>query len=678
MNGRYFSKLAIGNLQKNRRFYLPYIFTEAGLLACFYILITLAMDKRLTSVRGGGYLAEIMMLGVVVMVILSTILLFYMNSFLMKQRKHEFGLYNILGMEKRHVCRILWKETRFSNGAAIVLGLLAGIIFYKLSTLLICKILHVKSVLGFYYIKPLTLVLAAGFFIVLNLLLYLINSITIRLMKPVEMMQSKKAGEKEPKINWFLFIPGIIALARGYYKSVTCSNPIIAIATFFVAVILVIIGTYCLYVAGSVFVLRCLKANKKYYYNKKHMISVSGLLYRMRQNAVGLASITVLACGVLVMISTTISLYAGIEDSLKHSFHHQILMSTNYKTNDGETHKINTEEIQTILEDVCDANGFTVKDARAEKYLEVAYTLKNQELQLTHPSVRDADTMAWIVYLTADEYEKITGEEIILSEDEIAICSFNMKNIYEPDTLKIGEKNYKIGQRLDFFPIASMYNMNIVSTYGIVLPSDMDMETIYEAEYSYYDVPSEYVERLAANIAEDISREDGLDLIEAFITSVDSYIRAKENAVGQVYISEDSVWEAEENMFGLNGTLFFLGLILGFVFLFATALIIYYKQISEGYEDRERFQIMAKIGLSDAEAKKSISGQILLVFFLPLLVAGIHLAFAFPLLVQILKILQLGNTVLFAKCTLLAYAGFGIIYTGIYEMTAKVYYSIIS
>lgn len=408
------------------------------------------------------------------------------------------------------------------------------------------------------------------------------------------------------------------------------------------------------------------------------MIGVSGLLYRMKQNAVGLASITILACGVLVMISTTISLYAGTEDSLKRNFHNQLMIAANYKTNNGEDHMVSFEELQKIVEEVGDSHGLTLKEAHTEQYLEVTYVLKEQELMLKNPSIEEADQLAISVYITAEEYEKMTGEVLHLSEDEIAICAYDAKDAYTADTLKIGEKDYKVVHSLDSFPIAAMYNMQIVTCYGIVLPSQSDLETIYEAQHAFYEMPSEYIYRLAAGYQEEISRNEGTDLTEEIRIRVFDFMDAQENITGECGYSSDSIWDAAENMYGMYGTLFFLGLILGFVFLFATALIIYYKQISEGYEDRERFQIMSKIGLSDEEAKKSISGQILLVFFLPLVVSGIHLAAAFPMLLKLLMILQLGNPDLFIKCTLFAYAGFAIIYTGIYVMTAKIYYRIIS
>ena len=299
MKTGFFLKLARSNISKNRRFFLPRILSEAGLLCVFYIVFTLRADERILQLRGGQYIEVFMSIGTAVMMLLSVILLFYINSFLMKQRKREFGVYNILGLEKRHICRVLFHETALSSLASVVLGLAMGTLFYKLCSLLICQLLNAEIILGFYFINA--------------------RSVTIARMKPVEMLSSANVGEREPKVKWPLLVLGVLALGGGYYISLTTQNPLKALVLFFVAVILVIIGTYFLFVAGSIFVLKALKKNKRFYYNKKHMPAVSGLLYRMKQNAVGLASIAILATGVLVMISTTVSLYAGAEETVKRN-----------------------------------------------------------------------------------------------------------------------------------------------------------------------------------------------------------------------------------------------------------------------------------------------------------------------------------------------------------------------
>ena len=299
MKTGFFLKLARSNISKNRRFFLPRILSEAGLLCVFYIVFTLRADERILQLRGGQYIEVFMSIGVAVMMLLSVILLFYINSFLMKQRKREFGVYNILGLEKRHICRVLFHETALSSLASVVLGLAMGTLFYKLCSLLICQLLNAEIVLGFYFINARSLALSGAFFLVLDVMAYGVNCVTIARLKPVELLSSANVGEREPKVKWPLLVLGLLALGGGYYISLTTQNPLKALVLFFVAVILVIIGTYFLFVAGSIFVLKALKKNKRFYYNKKHMPAVSGLLYRMKQNAVGLASIAILATGVL-------------------------------------------------------------------------------------------------------------------------------------------------------------------------------------------------------------------------------------------------------------------------------------------------------------------------------------------------------------------------------------------
>ena len=314
-----FSRLAFGNIKKNHQLYVPHILAGTGLTGIFYIMLTLAKDERLHNIKGGYAIPSIMVIGIAVVSLLSVILVFFTNSFLMKQRTREYGMYNVLGMEKKHVGRIMFLESLFSTAASIVLGLGFGILVYKLCCLFICKMLHVSTILGF-YVNGKCVLITTGAFAAMYLLAFLWNRMRLAFLKPVELLASAGAGEKEPKIRWILLVIGLATMGYGYYLAVTTENPLRAIPTFFIAVILVIIGTYALFLAGTIALLKFLKKRNGFYYRKNNMVAVSDLLYRMKQNAVGLASITILATGVMVMMSSTVSLYSGTEGTIKQYY----------------------------------------------------------------------------------------------------------------------------------------------------------------------------------------------------------------------------------------------------------------------------------------------------------------------------------------------------------------------
>jgi len=684
MKAGFYSKIALNNIKKNYRFYVPHILTGAGLLGCFYIMMTLALDKRLAGVRGGNYIPTFMGMGLAVMTILSAILILYTNSFLMKQRKREFGLYNILGMEKRHVARVIFHEMLISSSISIALGLLVGMLFYKLSSLLICRLLSVDIIIGFYFVTPMTLIPSALFFALLYVLTYAINRISIARMKPVELLASNRVGEREPKIKWLLLITGILTLGAGYYIAVTTESPLEAIYLFFVAVILVIIGTYSLFVAGSIFVLKLLKKNEGYYYNKKHMTAVSGLIYRMKQNAVGLASIAILATGVLVMISTTVSLYTGMQQTLDSNYPQHLYLSAGYEGKEGRFTEIPQTTLADIVKKAAAENRVEISSIETQRYLEVAYIYENGALVLRDSRVVtdiDLASLTSITYLTQEQYEYLTGKKLNLDADDIAVCSITA-NIGNSDIisdfLTIGERTYHVAETLAIFPIQNRM-ANTVNCYGVVVSSDDALDAIYNEQKSVYGInASEYTNRLAVTYSDRQKAIEAGDAMRSIIKADISSIAAEQAGEKHSWsMSFDAIWEVREAIYGMYGTLLFLGILLGLVCMFATVLIIYYKQISEGYEDRSRYQIMMKIGMSGDEVKKSIGSQILMVFFLPLIVAGVHAAFAFPILDKLLHILLLSSTWLFIGCSIAVYVVFALVYILIYTLTARTYYKIV-
>lgn len=686
MKTGFFLKLARSNISKNRRFFIPRILSEAGLLCVFYIVFTLKSDERLLEIRGGEYIGMFMSIGVAVMTLLSVILLLYINSFLMKQRKREFGVYNILGLEKRHIDRVLFHETAISSLVSVALGLLTGVLFYKACSLLICRLLGAEIVLGFYFISVRNLAISGLLFMALDLLTYGINCVTIAKLKPVELLSSASVGEREPKVKWLLLVLGVLALGGGYYISVTTESPLKAIALFFVAVILVIIGTYFLFVAGSIFVLKALKKNQKFYYNKKRMPAVSGLLYRMKQNAVGLASIAILATGVLVMISTTVSLYAGQEETLRRNYPQDYYLSARYVewNQEGDltfSQEIPLDTLTRVVNQEAEKNGLTVQDIKRQEYLMVTYLYENDTLicKRADRSASDLKGLSVITYITEDMYRSLGGEPLNLAADEVAVCPMDIrKSGFDRPEITVEGDTYRVKTTVPLFPIQSGMDAAATNCYGIVVADESVLEHLYEQQkQAYGEAASDYTRRIAVSFEDrtidgEVGDQLEQDVGDALNGEVSSWRQE-----GSLSFTYSTVWDARASVMGMYGSLLFLGILLGLVCLFATALIVYYKQISEGYEDRTRFQILQKVGMSRREVRQTINSQVLLVFFLPLVVAGIHLAFAFPILEKLLHVLLLSSTSLFVICSLITFGVFAAVYTLIYTATARTYYKIV-
>lgn len=673
--GFYF-KLALTNIKKNYRFFIPRILTESGLLGCFFIIFTLAQDERLSKVRGGSYLPMIMSFGSVVISILSFILVLYANSFLMKQRKKEFGLYNVLGMEKKHVGRVLFSESLISSVSAIVLGEILGVVFYKLCSILICKLLEADIIIGFYFFKPMNVIISALAFLMMDFITFLFNRISIARMKPVELLKSANVGEKEPKIKWASLILGIICLGAGYFIAVTTKDPLAAINIFFLAVLLVIAGTYMLFVSGTIFVLKCLKKNKKYFYTKDHMPAVSGLLFRMKQNAVGLASIAILATGVLIMLSTTVSLYSGCSMALKKSHPEDLYLYADYAKN-GEKIMVPDEVIIDIAKNAAKEHDLSIKSIVVQEYGGGIYTFADGKVVsgLMGEFTLNFSKLMEFAIITEDYYEKMCGKKLSLAENEIAYCPISIGKKTFTDKLVMDDIEFKITETLDSFPV-TVTEGSIIKSGGIVVANDEVFEKLLKIqEEKNGNAPG--VEHRVAVSYEDRKAmfENGFAMEESIKASLEEYIERDGSCEHSYMIN--GVWMDKAEMNGMYGTFLFLGIILGFVCLFSTALIIYYKQISEGYEDRVRFQIMKKIGMSETEVKKTIGSQIILVFFLPLIVAGIHVVFASPILLRLMKLLLLASDSLFFICLAITFAIFAIVYILIYTGTARTYYKIV-
>lgn len=651
----FYWKLAFTNLKGNRRVYLPYLLSSVGIIMMFYSISALGQGIDQGALYGGTTVASMMGLGVFVIGLFAVLFLFYTNSFIIKRRKKELGLYNILGMEKRHIAHILFRETLLIAVCSLALGLGLGIVFSRVLFWLLGLLLGTNLAVAF--VIPVSAITSTlGLFGLIFLLTLCYNLLQVKLSKPIELLHGGETGEREPKAHWFLAVLGALLLGTGYTMAVTIQDPLSALVFFFVAVILVILGTYLLFITGITAMLKLLKKNKRFYYKTNHFTALSGMLFRMKQNAAGLASICVLFTALLVTVSTTFSLYTSMDGLLRARYPRNVLVSVcdaNQEAKDMVRSAVNqkSQELGLALENVVDREGWNITTAR------VGNTLHTQEVSL--------ETCAVVNIFTQSEFERFSGQQVDLAENQVLL--FDPANTFpEEDTLHIDDKTYEI----------------VPSDY--VMPEASTLAQIYEM---YYLVVRD------ETVVENILAPSGSDTFPIYSYDFDvaggdpEDIAALREALGTVDFSgpgveyaallfEDSA-TSRQSFMELYGGLFFLGLFLGVLFLLGTALIIYYKQVSEGYDDARRFNIMQKVGMSHKEVKQSIHSQILLVFFLPLVMAVLHLAFAFPMLEKILLVMGLANTQLILLSTLGCVAVFAVAYLIIYALTARTYYNIV-
>lgn len=549
-------------------------------------------------------------------------------------------------MGKRHIARMMAVETILTAGISILGGLVFGIIFGKLMYLLLLKILHNSvdmqfSVNGTAIVQ--TVILFAGIF----LLTYLYNILQIQLVNPVELLHGGNQGEKEPKSRWLLVIVGVAALGNGYWIALTTEAPLEALLKFFVAVVCVIIGTYALFIAGSIVVLKILRKNKAYYYNPKHFTSVSGMIYRMKQNGAGLANICVLSTMVLVMVSTTVSLYAGMEDILDSRFPRDVSIVCN------EADTNNEETLQRLIKEQCEKAGVKITDRVRYRYGSMNAVLKGNNLEKVEQYYPD-NHFYYVEMITQEEYNRIEKQNVSLKEQEILTYTTNGK--CGKKQINIAGQNYQVKKELSEMTSQPKSTVEMYKTLYIVFANAEQIERI--ESFSYAD---------KFNLkGDDGKQKEALEQIQN-----EFYEKFPDGTMESRMLSRSSFYE-------LYGGLFFIGIYLGSMFIMATVLIIYYKQISEGYDDRERYQIMQKVGMSKKEVKRSIRSQVLSVFFLPLVVAVIHVAVAFKVMTKILGVLNLTNVSLFAVCTIITIAVFAVFYIIVYSITAKEYYRIVN
>ena len=667
MRKGFYTKLAASNIKKNSRTYIPYIITCIITAAMFYIINSLSNNESIKKLYGGETILITLGYGTYVTAIFAFIFLFYTNSFLMKRRKKEFGVLNILGMEKRHISKVLLLENIYIAFITMLLGIIIGMVLDKAMFLILTKMLGAEHSPGFYISKE-ALIHTVILFGIIFFCIYLNSLRQIHLSKPIELLNGGNVGEKEPKTKWFMAILGVICLAVGYYISVTSKNPVESLSSFLIAVILVIAGTYLIFIAGSIAFLKSLRKNKRYYYKTKHFTAVSGMIYRMKQNAVGLANICILSTMVLVMISSTSSLVFGMNDLVKTRYPNDI---TIYSENINNKENVEAlEKVQKVL-----------KDSKSDVNNEIEYSyivlavLKNKNKfyvpeNFNKMSMSDLNKCNNILMTSLDDYNSINSENETLNDDEILI--YSRRKEYEYSTIQLFDTKYSVKKKIKK-PIDNgpFFSNNLTESIQIVVKNK-----------SILDEMNNY---LNENFKEELEEESALKYLYGFdINGSEDSKKSLYNDIKKLLKESNFIGDSEcgqiqrEGIKGLYGGMFFLGIFLGSIFTMATILIIYYKQISEGYEDKERFRIMQNVGMSHAEVKRSIHSQIMTVFFMPLIMAGIHVAFAFPIVKQILMMLNLTNTRLYIICTIVCFVAFTIIYAVIYSLTAKIYYHIVS
>ena len=669
-----FTRLALQNIRNNKRTYIPYIITCIFCIAMMYMMEFLRDCPNLA--QAVPQVSEVRMLlttGEVVVIIFCCIFLIYSNSFLMKRRQKEIGLYNILGLEKRHVGKILFLETVITAFLSIVAGIAFGILGSKLSLLLLLRILHVPSILGF-YISLQGILVCLIMFGIIFLIILLQNMARVKMNQPIELLRGNNTGEREPKAKWLIALLGFICLGTGYYIAVTTESPLQAITLFLVAVLLVMAGTYLLFTAGSIVILKLMRHRKSFYYRTSNFISISGMLYRMKQNAVGLSSICILSTGVLLMISMSSSLYAGMNDIMVNRYPYEV---------DMDIAGISQEEAsatQKTFEQVIDERQIPVDSMTEEIYLFLAgvqsnYNITLDDIAYITTTGKELQKAVSIYVIRQSDYAVLTGTDPNLSDGSVWAW---FPGAESKKSLKINDTEFSVNKWLKDFPLNMNYDMIIDSASFVVTDNDFakldQMRSEAYKNVSAYPAGQDLSLHLGLNI--DGSKQDQILLGTPVLKAIKNL-----KTSGQLNESSNitcGIRQQEyESYYADNGTLLFIGIFLGSLFLLGTAMIIYYKQISEGYEDQGRFEIMQKVGMSHKEVKSSIQRQILMVFFLPLLIAMVHISMAFPLIRRILLLFGMNNTDLFIKCTAITVLIFAVVYGVIYSITAKSYYRIV-
>lgn len=674
----FYRRLAWTGIRQNKKMYLPYILACMGVVMVCYIVSFLGQSPMLRDMPGGGSAQSFLNMGFGVMCVFSTIFLFYTNSFLIRRRKKEFGLYNILGMGKWNLALVLLWETAIIAVITLVGGLFCGVLFSKAAELALIRIL------GGGVTYTMTVELNSVFstvvlFVVIFGLIFLNTLRQIHLTSPIALLRSENAGEKPPKANWVIALLGLVVLAGAYYWAITVKDPITAMMGFFIAVAMVVVGTYLLFVAGSVALCRLLQKNKKYYYQTRHFVSVSSMVYRMKRNGAGLASICILCTMVLVMISSTSCLYIGIEDSMRSRYPRHINLDAMVDTVDTLT-DARMDQVRGLAEETVDrydAVMSNVLDYRVAGFVGIQQE-DHMVLENTFQNSYNVEDMAntWQIFVVPlEDYNKLMGKHEELVKGETLVYTTKEMS-YSYDTLTLGDGlTLSVAKQVDSFADNGVDAMQIIPSIYLFVP---DFSAVMEqlgamSEESEQLISPHWVYAFDLNCDDETQKSIAQDLQQELR---DMEISAGDEEFFHVLL--EAAAQERADTYGLYGGLFFLGILLGVVFILAAVLIIYYKQICEGYEDQSRFDIMQKVGMTKTEIRRSINSQVLTVFFAPLLLAGVHLAFAFPLIRKLLLLFGLTKVGLFAGVTVVCFVAFALFYVLIYRLTSRSYFRIVS
>ena len=660
------NRLALSNLIKNRKLYYPYTLATILVIAITYIFTSLTLNSHLDDLTGADAIKMVLGLGLGIVALSSGIIVLYANSFVMKNRSKELGLYSVLGLEKRHLFSMILKETVIMGFVTLLLGIGVGVLFDKLIYAFLQRLIGESTGLVSTF-QVMTIPIVLVIFACIFSLLVLINGFRLLRLNPLQLTKDGLKGEKKGRFLVIQTFLGLGSMGYGYYLALSVQNPVIAIMSFFLAVLLVILGTYLLFNAGTTVVLQLLKKKKNYYYKPNNMISISNLVFRMKKNAVGLATIAILSSMVLVTLVGAASIYAGKKDYLASATPHDYSVAGN---------KVDLTSTKKLMDDFLIKTGEQANEEVAVSYL--FFGIKNQEtnkLTVFTKNERKVVPKSIVLVFSQETFKQLTGKELNLSSNQIALYTKN-KTLKTQKSLSIDGKNYQIHRQLGDFinkKIPNIYKI-IVSDYSYLVVPDIK---IFESSMKGTSIAqATYVGVNVKDPTHDAKKNS--DLLDQMTDKETQQLARQTTGVSQSYLTANSRYDAEGMVNGFVGGTFFIGIFLSIIFMLGTVLVIYYKQISEGYEDRERFVILQKIGLDDLQVKQTIRKQVLTVFFLPLIFAFIHLAFAYHMISLIVRIIGVLNPDLMLVVTIIVCGVFFLAYVLVFALTSRSYRRIVS
>ena len=660
------NRLALSNLIKNRKLYYPFALATILAIAITYIFTSLTLNPHLDDLTGADAIKMVLGMGLGIVALSSGIIVLYANSFVMKNRSRELGLYSVLGLEKRHLFSMILKETVIMSFVTLLLGIGVGALFDKLIYAFLQRLIGESTGLVSTF-QVMTIPIVLVIFACIFSLLVLVNGFRLLRLNPLQLTKDGLKGEKKGRFLVIQTFLGLGAMGYGYYLALSVQNPVIAIMSFFLAVLLVILGTYLLFNAGTTVVLQLLKKKKNYYYKPNNMISISNLVFRMKKNAVGLATIAILSSMVLVTLVGAASIYAGKKDYLASAAPHDYSVTG---TN------VDVTSTRKVMDDFLSQSGNQVNRKTEVTYL--YFGIKEQEnnkLTIFSENERKVVPKSIVLVFSQETFKQLTGKELNLSSNQIALYTKN-KTLKTQKSLSIDGKNYQIHRQLGDFinkKIPNIYKI-IVSDYSYLVVPDIK---IFESSMKGTSITqATYVGVNVKNPTHDAKKNS--DLLDQMTDKATQQLAGQTTGVSQSYLTANSRYDAEGMVNGFVGGTFFIGIFLSIIFMLGTVLVIYYKQISEGYEDRERFVILQKIGLDDLQVKQTIRKQVLTVFFLPLIFSFIHLAFAYHMISLIVRIIGVLNPDLMLVVTIIVCGVFFLAYVLVFALTSRSYRRIVS